>query len=878
MDELLRDFLTETSEHIQGAETQLVMFERNPTDASLIASIFRLVHTIKGTSSFLGLNRLQRVAHAAETLLGQMRDGEPPTERSVSLVLTAIDRIRAMIDAVEQVGGEPEGDDTDVTNAVEAHAGGHDEPAHEAINVMADAEPHADDSHEGDHDDVGAVEAPSRAVETAMANATAAAVEGSAKGGDRDAPAKAGGAGAQRSQESIRVAVDTIERMMQLVSELVLTRNQLLELARHRDDEDVKAPLQRLSALTTDLQDAVMRARMQPMARLFANLPRLVRELCTDLGKKIDLVTEGADTELDRQLIEVIRDPLTHLIRNCADHGIETPEVRVSAGKPEFGQIRVSASHEAGQITIDISDDGRGLDLEKIKAKLLATGLATDAELARMSDDEIYRFIFEPGFSTAQAVTNVSGRGVGMDVVRSNIESIGGSISLYSSPGRGSRFAMKIPLTLAIAPALIIEVANHRFALPQDAVVEAVGIGRDSRHLIETVQKALVLKLREEVLPVVDLRDVLGLERAQEVANGERLVVVVRDGASSFGVIVDAVADIQEIVVKPLSQSLSHIKVFTGHTILGDGSVALILDPAGISSRLGIEKSAEKRRESIGREQVKSGTRTRVALFNAGGGAQKMLPLSLVSRIEMVDVGRIERSGSDYVMMYQNRLMLLFPLSGMIDLERKSVPVLVVNAEGTGFGLVVDEIIDIIEESINVQIMGDDPTVIGLTEIRGNATQLIDVSHFLQSAQAMVRGEPKAASRQLVLVDARLYERETLQPVLAASGFRISGAGSLVEAMSLVEQGLKPDAIIIGATPGEADLNVLIDRMKRKLGRPEMPIVLLEDNGARLGFVEPKVSGALAVPRGNRTMLLSALADAFAAQLGSKAANMEMAA
>jgi two-component system chemotaxis sensor kinase CheA len=895
MDELLRDFLTETTEHIQGAETQLVMFERNPSDASLITSIFRLVHTIKGTSSFLGLNRLQRVAHAAETLLGQMRDGAPPTERSVSLVLTAIDRIRNIIEEVEQIGAEPEGDDGDVTIAVEQYAeGGHGPEAgvesHHPVEKVEAAAPAAapvaaaapiaasapvtpaanHDHHDHDHDDHGDDHHGSPAAAVAAGSSPAKADAAQAK--------QQGNGGGARSQESIRVAVDTIERMMQLVSELVLTRNQLLELARHREDEEVKAPLQRLSALTTDLQDAVMRARMQPMARVFANLPRLVRELSTELSKKIDLVTEGADTELDRQLIEVIRDPLTHLIRNCADHGIETPEARVAAGKPEFGQIRVSASHEAGQITIDVADDGRGLNMEKIKKKAVTNGIATEADLERMTDEEIFRFIFEPGFSTAQKVTSVSGRGVGMDVVRSNIESIGGSVSLYSSPGRGSRFSMKIPLTLAIAPALIIEVANHRFALPQDAVVEAVGIGKDSRHLIETVQKALVLKLREEVLPVVDLKDVLGLAKTSEPGSGDQLVVVVRDGGRSFGVIVDGVADIQEIVVKPLSSSLSHIKVFTGHTILGDGSVALILDPAGISARLGIEKTGEKRRESGGRDLHRSETKTRVALFTAGDGAQKMLPLSLVSRIEMVETQRIERSGSDYVMMYQNRLMLMFPLSGMIDLSRDSVPVLVVNAEGTSFGLVVDEIIDIVEESLNVQIAGDDPSVIGLTEIRGKATQLIDISHFLQSAQTMVRGGQTAASKSVLVVEPRLHERETLHPVLTASSYRTFAVGTSDEAFALAEQGAKFDAVIVGSTLKVADMAQLVDRMKRKLSRPDMPVVVFGEISSREFHNEARLETAVTVPRGNRTMLLAALADAFASIAASKASSMEMAA
>ena len=290
-------------------------------------------------------------------------------------------------------------------------------------------------------------------------------------------PRQQAGADPQRSIRSpatIRVSVGALERIMTLVSELVLTRNQLLEITRRLAEDPIKPPLQRLSSLTSDLQDAVMRARMQPIGRLFSNLPRLVRELASDVGKKIELVTAGSDTELDRQLIELIRDPLTHMIRNCADHGIETPQERRAAGKPEAGTIRVSAAHEAGHINIAISDDGRGLDVERIRAKALSLGLASEAQLARMTNDEVCSFIFAPGFSTARQVTSISGRGVGMDVVRENIESIGGTVALSTAMGRGTTFALKIPLTLAIAPALIIETAGHRFALPQHAVVEAV--------------------------------------------------------------------------------------------------------------------------------------------------------------------------------------------------------------------------------------------------------------------------------------------------------------------------------------------------------------------------------------------------------------------
>jgi two-component system, chemotaxis family, sensor kinase CheA len=389
MDELLADFITETAEHIESAGTQIVLFEKKPDDASLIASIFRLFHTIKGTCGFLGLTRMMKVAHAAETLIGKLREGAPAEKDTVSLILRAIDRIKLIIVDLEKNGEESNADDSDLIEELEKNANHIDKQEQAIQNTI---------NKSNEHNDYETIQSVNKNNE-----------ENNSK-----------------RSETIRVNINAIERIMQLVSELVLTRNQLVDITGQKADEVIKAPLQRLSSLTTDLQDAVMRARMQPVEKIFASLPRLVRELSSDLGKKINLITDGADTELDRQLIELIRDPLTHMIRNSADHGIEIPEERVKSGKSEFGTIKVSAIHEAGQITIDIVDDGKGLDTRKIREKALQLNLASENELQNMSDEECHRFIFAPGFSTAQKVTNVSGRGVGMDVVRENLSAIGG--------------------------------------------------------------------------------------------------------------------------------------------------------------------------------------------------------------------------------------------------------------------------------------------------------------------------------------------------------------------------------------------------------------------------------------------------------------------
>lgn len=876
MDELLRDFLTETTEHIEGAETQLVHFERNPSDASLITSIFRLVHTIKGTSSFLGLERLERVGHAAESVMGMLRDGVPPTQHSVSIILAAIDRIKTIIDEIGQHGAEPPGDDSEIINALEAYYAAGSEAAANAAAAEASAKAAAPAPSEP----AAAVASPPAPPAAASAPAPRpdpepAPSRESAKASD-PAPASQGKAqgSSTANQESIRVSVDTIERMMQLVSELVLSRNQLLELARHREDDAIKTPLQHLSTLTSDLQDAVMRARMQPVGRLYANLPRLVRELSTSLGKSIDLVTEGADTELDRQLIEVIRDPLTHLIRNCADHGIEKPEERLAKGKPERGEIRVSAAHEAGQITIDIADDGKGLDTERIKKKILSQGLATEQDLRSMSNDEIYRFVFEPGFSTAQVVSNVSGRGVGMDVVRTNIEAIGGSVSLSSIEGKGSRFSLRIPLTLAIAPALIIEVAGQRFALPQTSVVEAVSLGSNYKDLIQNVQNALVLKLREEVIPAVELRNMVGLASTGD-GEGEKLAVVMRVGTDSFCIIVDGVADIQEIVVKPLSASLAHLKVFSGHTILGDGSVVLILDPSGLAANLGIEKSTEKKRVEARDQNALE--RRRLVMFKAGSGAPKVLPLSLVSRIEMVETNRIESSDGRLMVLLQGRLMPIVPISPEIDMSRPAYPVLVVATEKRAIGLMADEIVDIIEEKLEIQLASANSELVGSAEIRGEAVELIDVSHFIRLADPP--GTAIATPQRILFASDDQLVRDMLCPALSAAGYAIVATAIPADMSELMSQAASFDAVVLDADAPILSSPAFLRALKERKDAARLPAVGVSRSPTPRAIRIATESGMVSlVSKHDRHALLDTLAHALDAAADAKAASMELAA
>ena len=373
---------------------------------------------------------------------------------------------------------------------------------------------------------------------------------------------------------------------MTMVSELVLTRNQLLEIVRRHEDSEFKAPLQRLSNVTAELQEGVMKTRMQPIGNAWQKLPRIVRDLSNELGKQIDLEMQGAETELDRQVLDLIKDPLTHMVRNSADHGLETPAERRAAGKPENGRIRLSAYHEGGHIIIQIADDGRGLDTERIKAKAIAQGLASEADVEKLTEAQIHKFIFAPGFSTAAKVTSVSGRGVGMDVVRNNIDQIGGTIDVKSVAGVGLSFTIKIPLTLAIVAALIVEAGGDRFAIPQIAVIELVRARAGSEHRIERIKDTAVLRLRDKLLPLARLSQLLGTEAEPgDVESG--FIVVTQVGSQSFGIVVDGVFHTEEIVVKPMSSKLRHIAMFSGNTILGDGSVIMIIDPNGVAQSLG---------------------------------------------------------------------------------------------------------------------------------------------------------------------------------------------------------------------------------------------------------------------------------------------------
>ena len=769
MDDLIAEFLTETAESLEVVDSELVKFEANPTERKTLDNIFRLVHTVKGTCGFLGLPRLEAVAHAGETLLGRFRDGKlDVTPVAVTLVLHSIDRIKVILAGLEATGSEPDGDDNDLIEQLEAMAQGHevDLAAVQAVEVPV----------RGIGSEVEAAElpqvidkTPERAIrlgEVSEAELEAAFAAAEAPDWMNDpapepvkaaepvvekapepvaakkpAPEPMAGLGGEDVQgiattQSIRVSVDVLEGLMTLVSEMVLTRNQLLQISRTREDSAFATPLQRLSTLTGELQDSVMKTRMQPIGAAWKKLPRLVRDLSYELGKKIDLVMDGEGTELDRQVLELIRDPLTHMVRNSADHGLEPTQERIDLGKPATGTIKLAAFHEGGYIVIRIADNGRGLNTARIREKIIEKALATRGEVEALSDQQVHRYIFAPGFSTAAKVTNLSGRGVGMDVVRTNIEQIGGQIDLTSIAGSGTTFTIKIPLTLAIVSALIVGAGKQKFAVPQTSVMELVRTGQNAEHKIEKIDQALVLRLRNKLLPLVQLGPTLQLEAAKD--EDATFVMVIQVGERRYGLVVNDVLDTEEIVVKPLATILRDVDVFSGATILGDGSVVLILDPNAMSERAGNmleEKTVEDGEEA----NVDHGENTRVAmlLFKAGSGAPKAVELAHITRLEHIESDKIEQMEGRAALQYRGKLMPILTVnsdfSGLLSSQRSEShiqPLLVFTGEGYAMGLAVDEIVDVVEDRLVIELSADRPGVRGTAIVAGKACEILDVDYY----------------------------------------------------------------------------------------------------------------------------------------------------
>ncbi|MGO9896474.1 MAG: chemotaxis protein CheW [Bryobacteraceae bacterium] len=818
-EDVIREFLIESNENLSRLDNEIVELERRPKDAHLLASIFRTMHTLKGTCGFLAFGKLERIAHEAETIFSQLRAGDRELNPELtSLVLEVIDATRAILQAIEATGGEG---DNDCGNLIER------------LKRAAKATPQAFEP---------APKAPAAEVLPAMVAQTPE-LEAAAQAQPRGDPARNEETEhrSAAADSAIRVDVGLLDKLMNLVGELVLARNQILQFSARNDGGAWNATSQRLNLITTELQEGVMKTRMQPIGVVWNKLPRVVRDLAHSLGKQIRLETDGASTELDKTIIEAIKDPLTHLVRNCCDHGIERPDVRILSGKPPQGRILLRAYHEGGQVNIEITDDGAGVDLARVKQKAVERGLLREDQLGRMSEREILNLIFRPGFSTAERVTNVSGRGVGMDVVRSNIEKIGGVVDLSNRFGEGSTVRVKIPLTLAIIPGLVVTSGTARFVIPQVSLLELVRLEGEAGKQIEWIHGTPVLRRRGTLLPIAYLNRVLELggSTAGEVLN----IVVLQAEDRQFGLVVDGISDTQEIVVKPLAKQLKGLAVYAGATIMGDGKVALILDAVGVGQRSGVLSSTGHSRADAAVAGHAASDIERLVLFRAGAFERLVVPLSLVARLEEFDQAKIERSGGGRVVQYRGRILPLVVSISVLDpaasdavLERDPLQVIVFTEGERSIGLVVDQIVDIVEGNIAVRRQGTRRGLLGSAVVAGQVTDFLDLHAVLQAVapdwfdprREGGRWEPAPT---VLLAEASPLSRGLLRTGLEMAGYRVLEAASTPAALQVLAQHAA-DLLMASENLPPAGSAELIEAVRNQSREHRLPAICLTTSGA----------------------------------------------
>jgi two-component system chemotaxis sensor kinase CheA len=741
MDELTREFLIESQEGLDRMERCMTELEERPDDAGLIADIFRSVHTIKGTTGFLGFKRLEKLAHSGENLLGLLRENKLVADGPIITgLLQLLDGLRVILKNIEDTDSEGEGADSELINRLEelqapakgkvaqpvhAHA-----VAHQAVHEAAPAPVAA--AAAAAAAPPPAASQPASSQISSDSQPPAEAVPAKAPADAETDPAKAKGPAVGSAAEStLRVDVALLNRMMNLVGELVLTRNQVLQAT--AADPNLTLLSRRLDMVTADLRESVMKARMQPVSNIFSKMPRIVRDLSQSLGRKVRLQMEGQDTELDKSLLEAIKDPLTHAVRNSLDHGIEPPDVREANGKDPEGTLKLRALQQGSHVIIEVADDGAGINVERVRQKAIERGLITSERAAGLVERELLQLIFLPGFSTAAAVTNVSGRGVGMDVVRTNVEKIGGKVEIESRPGKGTTLRLRIPLTLAIIPALIVRSVNQSFALPQGALSELVHIPPDqAAAAIEWIEDAPLYRLRGKLLPLVFLdRLLMPTGEHQDASQKDNFIAVLDADGRRFGLVVDGLADPEEIVVKPLSAVLKEIGLYSGATVLGNADLALILDPGSIAMKAGVTMSAEEEAAHAAvAETAEEAAKNMEYLLVEAAERQAAVPLGDVLRIEQLPVSRIEYIGYRPVLNFEGQLLPVEDSGGVLASVQgnpEAQIIVVVCREGNRqVGIAVTHVLDVAAGS-DLFEAGTTSRAGGVTLLKDRVTGVVDL-------------------------------------------------------------------------------------------------------------------------------------------------------
>jgi two-component system chemotaxis sensor kinase CheA len=828
--ETIHEFLVESDENLSRLDQDLVELEKHPHDALLLGSIFRTIHTIKGACGFLAFSTLEGITHQAESILSQLRDGERElTPSLVSLILETVDATRKVLASIEESGKEGPLRFEDLVDRLRTTA----QPLADVEQVPATRETVVTSIPDVPANDPAAP----HPVPSATNEQSAKAENGENTNRDTAGKEEEVTRHSAAADSNIRVGVGLLDKLMDLVGELVLTRNQILQFNSEGEDPALNATSQRLNLITTELQEGVMKTRMQPIGVVWNKLPRVVRDIAIDLGKEILLEMDGAETELDRTIIEAIKDPLMHLVRNSCDHGIESPEARRRAGKPPQGRLTLRAYHEGGQVNIEVGDDGAGIDVVRIKQKAIEKGLLR-AELAdKLSDRDALSLIFEPGFSTAQVVTNISGRGVGMDVVKSHIEKIGGVVDIFSRLGEGSTVKIRIPLTLAIIPGLVITSGGERFVIPQVSLLELIRIEGDSagKH-IEYVHGTPVYRRRGSLLPIAYLNQVLGLQTA-DGAEAVSLVVLQAEDRQ-FGLVVDGINDTQEIVVKPLGKQLKGLTLYAGATIMGDGRVALILDVLGIGQRSGVfggvrepARAADKHKAQLEIEQQ------RLLLFRAGSFDRLAVPLSLVARLEEFPQSAIEYAGGGQVVQYRDHILPLVSLRSVLEpgspggeLSADPVQVVVFNEGDVSIGMVVDQILDVAEEAVTVRQRSDRKGLLGSAVVGKKVTDFLDLNEVICAVEGKwsQSADEQTSSKKILVLDTSAFSRGMIRGNLDMAGYSVLEAGNLPEAIRKLEQQIV-DVIVANLDLETDGSSALLKSLRGRSEWAGIPVLALVD-------------------------------------------------
>jgi two-component system chemotaxis sensor kinase CheA len=770
MDELTREFLIESQEGLDRMERCLTELEERPQDAGLIGDIFRSVHTIKGTTGFLGFKRLEKLAHAGENLLGLLREGKLVADQPIITgLLQLLDGLRSILKTIEAEDSEGAGEDTALIERLEElqvpakipvkqvasakaavvpapPAEPQPKPKSAPKSVRKSASPSSQPPAAAPQPSASPAKAapvqtpqPSPAPQESLHADAVGSPEASAPKAPIDTEIEAGksrvaasGAGSA-AESTLRVDVAVLNRMMNLVGELVLTRNQVLQVT--SSDPNMTMLSRRLDMVTADLRESVMKARMQPVSNIFGKMPRIVRDLSQSLGRRVRLQVEGQETELDKSLLEAIKDPLTHAVRNSLDHGIEMPDVREAAGKDPEGTLKLRASQEGSHVVIEVSDDGAGVAVEKVRQKAIERGLITPEKAAQLGERELLQLVFLPGFSTAAAITNVSGRGVGMDVVRTNVEKIGGKVEIDSRPGKGTTLRLRIPLTLAIIPALIVRSVNQSFALPQGALSELVHVPPEqAAQAIKWMEGAPLYLLRGKLLPLVFLDRLLVPGGAHKHATERDSFIAVLDAdGRRFGLVVDGLADPEEIVVKPLSAVLKGIGLYSGATVLGNADLALILDPGAIAAKAGVTIGADDdvAYAADGETDAEAAKKLEYLLVEAAD-RQAAVPLADVLRIEQIPISRIEYIGYRPVLNFEGQLLPVEDSGGVLAAAgasgnpQQQVIVVVCREGNRHVGIAVSHVLDVAAGG-DLFEAGTSQRTGGVTLLKNRVTGVVDL-------------------------------------------------------------------------------------------------------------------------------------------------------